>query len=254
MTGCDSAAPAGTPPGHSPAAAAQSTEPTSAIVPVGWQLSDVPAFAPRPVPAPISLPAGASVPYLSRIPTDQPVAFLTIDDGMVKHPEAAKLLRAARVPVTLFLTTDTIKDDVGYFAELQKHGAVIEAHTISHPRLRGRSAAFQKEQLCGSADQLQSWYGRRPTLFRPPFGEKDATTLSVAKECGLQAGFFWKETVDKGKVRFQEGSKVQRGDIILMHFRPAFVQDFLAALRAIHDAGLTVALLEDYLPPAGPRS
>jgi hypothetical protein len=37
------------------------------------------------------------------------------------------------------------------------------------------------------------------------------------------------------------------GDIILMHFRPAFLRDVLAALRAIHAAGLTPALLEDYV-------
>jgi hypothetical protein len=35
-----------------------------------------------------------------------------------------------------------------------------------------------------------------------------------------------------------------------MHFRPAFVKDFLAALRAIRRAGLTPALLEDYIPGA----
>jgi hypothetical protein len=33
-----------------------------------------------------------------------------------------------------------------------------------------------------------------------------------------------------------------------MHFRPAFKKDFLAALRAIHRAGLTPAPLADYLP------
>jgi peptidoglycan/xylan/chitin deacetylase (PgdA/CDA1 family) len=85
-------------------------------------------------------------------------------------------------------------------------------------------------------------------LFRPPYGEKDDTTLRVARECGLRAGFFWTETVHKGKVRYQTGRRVQPGDIILMHFRPAFVDDFIAALQAIHRAGLTPALLEDYLP------
>jgi hypothetical protein len=42
--------------------------------------------------------------------------------------------------------------------------------------------------------------------------------------------------------------KVQPGDIILMHFRPRFVDDFLAVLKAIHKAGLTPARLEDYIP------
>lgn len=219
--------------------------------PVGWKLSDVPQFGSPPPPEPIVLPPGDQAPFLSRIPVTQPVAFLTIDDGYLKNPEAEKLFAAAHIPVTLFLTTDAIADNPAFFDRLRSYGAVIEAHTVSHPELAGKSAAFQKQQICGGADRLAQWYGRRPVLFRPPFGDKDATTLRVVKECGMKAAFMWKETVDKGKVRYQEGKTVQRGDIILMHFRPAFVKDFLGALNAIHKAGLTPALLEDYIP-AGP--
>lgn len=224
--------------------------PASLPPPVGWKLSDIPQFGPPLPPEPIELPEGDEVPFLSRIPVTQPVAFITIDDGILKNPEAPKLFAAAKVPVTLFLTTDDIQDDVPFFDGLRTYGAVIEAHTISHPELRGRSESFQRRQICGGADRLETWYGRRPVLFRPPFGDKDHTTLRVTKECGMRAAFMWKETVHEGKVRFQEGNTVQPGDIMLMHFRPAFIKDFLAALKAIHKAGLRPALLEDYVPGA----
>ncbi|GAA3279146.1 polysaccharide deacetylase family protein [Dactylosporangium vinaceum] len=208
----------------------------------------LPKFGPPPAPVKIGLPEGAGAPYFSRIPTEQPVAFLTIDDGWVKRPEALELLRESGVKVTLFLTINAIKDNPGYFKQLRDAGADIEAHTLTHPSLKGKSYDFQKHEICGSADQLKTMYGERPKLFRPPFGDKDATTLKVAHDCGLQAGFFWKETVDKGIVRYQEGKTVQKGDIILMHFRDRFVDDFIAALQAISAAGLTPALLVDYLP------
>jgi peptidoglycan/xylan/chitin deacetylase (PgdA/CDA1 family) len=239
VSDADGTAPtAGTPAGSGPALPP----------PIGWSLADVPHFPPAPAPEPITLPDSDQVPFLSRIPVTQPVAFLTIDDGFLKNPEGPKLLAAAHIPVTLFLTTDAIHDDVAYFDRLRSYGAVIEAHTITHPELSGRSSGFQQHEICDGADRLGEWYGRRPLLFRPPFGDKDSTTLRVAKQCGLKAAFMWKETVDKGKVRYQEGHRVQPGDIILMHFRPALVKDFLAALRAIHKAGLTPALLEDYIP------
>jgi len=237
------------PPAPTPS---EATLPAGMGAPVGWKLSDVPRFPPAPAPEPITLPPGDEVPFLSRIPVTRPVAFLTIDDGVLKDPEAPKLFAAAGIPVTLFLTTDFIQDDLPFFDRLRDHGAVIEAHTISHPELAGRGYDFQRRQICEGADRLGRWYARRPVLFRPPFGDKDRTTLRVAKECGLRAAFMWKETVDKGIVRYQEPVKrVQPGDIILMHFRPAFVQDFLAALRAIHRSGLTPALLEDYVPLDG---
>ncbi|GAA3922211.1 polysaccharide deacetylase family protein [Actinoplanes auranticolor] len=231
-----------------PSAGQPATAPAAPTGGTGWTSADIPVFAPAPPPEPITLPESGSVPYLSRIPTQQRVAFLTIDDGYLKSPEAPGLLAAAGVPVTLFLTTDAIRDDEPYFARLQEHGAVIEAHTITHSELRGKSYAFQRREICGSADRLGHRYHRRPVLFRPPFGTKDATTLRAVHDCGIKAAFMWKETVHKGKVRYQEGHRVQPGDIILMHFRPDFVRDFLAALRAIRKAGLTPALLEDYIP------
>ncbi|WP_245665793.1 polysaccharide deacetylase family protein [Actinoplanes subtropicus] len=240
-------------PSPSPSGPTPPTLPAELGAPIGWRLSDVPRFPPAPAPEPITLPTGDEAPFLSRIPVTQPVAFLTIDDGVLKNPEAPKLFAAAGIPVTLFLTTDFIRDDLPFFDRLRTYGAVIEAHTISHPELAGRGEAFQRRQICEGADRLGQWYGRRPVLFRPPFGDKDRTTLRVAKGCGLRAAFMWKETVDKGIVRYQEPVKrVQPGDIILMHFRPAFVQDFLAALRAIHRSGLTPALLEDYVPLGDP--
>lgn len=53
--------------------------------------------------------------------------------------------------------------------------------------------------------------------------------------------------MDKGKVRYQGEHRIHPGDIILMHFRERFVDDFIAALNAIHAAGLTPAVLGDYI-------
>ncbi|WP_083448824.1 polysaccharide deacetylase family protein [Actinoplanes rectilineatus] len=247
-------------PAASPSSGAPSAGPSAAAVVAPEQTRSalrakygIPDFADAPAPQPITLAGGDSVEYLHRIPTEQKVAFLTIDDGYLKLPEAQELIAAAGVPVTLFLTTDAVKDDPDYFRPLIDAGAVVESHTISHPNMSGKSYEFQRKQICGSADKLEGWYTRRPTLFRPPYGNKDANTLRAAKSCGMTAAFMWTETVHKGKVRYQGPKGVKPGDIILMHFREAFRADFVNALKAIHKAGLTPALLEDYMPPtAGP--
>jgi peptidoglycan/xylan/chitin deacetylase (PgdA/CDA1 family) len=102
--------------------------------------------------------------------------------------------------------------------------------------------------VCDARTSLQQTFGTSVQLFRPPYGDYDQTTLRAVHDCGMKAAFHWSETVNDGKVFYQTADhRIQAGDIILMHFRPAFVQDVLAALTAIHDAGLTPALLEDYL-------
>lgn len=190
---------------------------------------------------------GPRAPWISRVATTAPVAFITIDDGWEKGPDFLATLQELQVPVTLFLTINAISDNPDYFKGFQAAGAVIEAHTINHAEMKGMSYADQKNQICGSADQLAQWFGRRPIFFRPPYGDKDDNTLRAAHDCGMQAGFMWRETVDKGKVRYQIGKAVQPGDIILMHFRPAFKEDLTAAVKAIRDAGLEPALLEDFV-------
>lgn len=229
---------------HGPAGASARNSDAALVEPYAGR---IPAFTPGPVAEPAIVLPGAQGAGLSRIPTEQPVAFLTIDDGWTKLPVAPALLRAIGAPVTLFLTTTAIQDNPQYFNELQRAGAVIEAHTITHPSLRGKSYSYQHHEICGGAEQLTTWFGRRPQLFRPPFGEWDSVTLRAAHDCGMRATLTWSETVDKGVVHYQVGNQIQRGDIILMHFRPAFADDFLAAMNAIHAAGLTPALLDDYV-------
>jgi peptidoglycan/xylan/chitin deacetylase (PgdA/CDA1 family) len=224
--------------------------PPGAVPLTAAELARIPQFGPPPPAVPITLPTGNSAAWLSHISTTQKVAFITIDDGWEKNPKAFALFTAAKVPVSLFLQTNAIRSDVDYFKPLMQAGATIQAHTVTHKQLTGKSYEFQKREICGSADQLGKWYGKRPTLFRPPFGAKDATTLRVTHDCGMKAAFFWKEATNKGKVYYQGKRVVQPGDIILMHFRPAFIDDFLAVLKAIHDAGLTPARLEDYIPGA----
>ncbi|HKT02594.1 MAG TPA: polysaccharide deacetylase family protein [Rugosimonospora sp.] len=212
-------------------------------------LARVPKFGPAPAPVRITLPTGGPyAPIYHRLPVTQPVAFLTMDDGLVRLPQAIQLMRAAHIPFTMFLIAPVAASDPPFFQQLEATGGVVEDHTITHPILRGKSYAFQHNEICGAIPTLVHTFGRHPEFFRPPYGDYDQTTLKAVHDCGLKAAFYWSETVNDGKVFYQTSlHRISAGDIILMHFRPRFVDDVLAALKAIHDAGLTPALLEDYL-------
>jgi peptidoglycan/xylan/chitin deacetylase (PgdA/CDA1 family) len=219
--------------------------------PVNPFASRVPTFGPPPAAEPIKLAGGPTAPIYKRLPVTQPVAFLTMDDGQTRVPQAAQLMQAAHIPFTMFLIAPVAAEDPPYFKKLTTAGGVIEDHTLTHPSMRGTSYAFQRHQICGAKTSLKKTFGplAKPRFFRPPYGNYDQNTLRAVHDCGLQAAFYWSETVNEGIVRYQTPThKIQRGDIILMHFRPAFIKDVIAALKAIHKAGLTPALLEDYFP------
>ncbi|WP_307871792.1 polysaccharide deacetylase family protein [Micromonospora sp. U21] len=240
-------------PSPSASALTPSASPSATAKPapgsVAWYVSQVPAFPEAPPPQPVPLPATGASPFWHRLPTDQKVAFITIDDGGLARPPAViDFIWAARIPVTMFLNSPAAAEHTDYFRQIEAVGGVVENHTITHTSLAGRSYAYQKQEICGAADRLEALFGKRPTLFRPPFGNHDATTLQAAHDCGAKVVFHWTETVHEGKVRYQTPEKViQPGDVLLMHFRPALMDDLLAALKAIHRAGLTPALLEQYV-------
>jgi len=212
-------------------------------------LARVPNFPPAPDPVPVTLPRRPNAAaYTARIPTDHPVAFITVDDGRVKDRDASAVMNAAQVPITAFLTTNTISDDKQYFADLAQAGLVIEAHTVSHPRLSTLTYEQQRQELCQSAELLEDWYGQRPLYFRPPYGDRNEDTLRAAWSCGYRAGFGWRAVVADGEIRYQDPTGVlQPGDIILLHFRSNFALDLVVALEAIKAAGLTPARLTDYV-------
>jgi peptidoglycan/xylan/chitin deacetylase (PgdA/CDA1 family) len=224
---------------------ASAHQPTSGLAGL---IAALPRFEPPPVARPISVHSGPSAPIFSRLPVTAPVAFLTIDDGIVQLPSDLALMNAAHIPFTMFLIGPVAAANPGFFARLEADGGVIEDHTMTHPILRGRSYAFQRSQICGARTTLAQAFDGTPTLFRPPYGDYDRTTLRVVHDCGLTAAINSSETVRNGKVYYQTSvHKVRPGDIILMHFRTTFAEDLKAALIAIHQAGLTPALLTDYI-------
>ena len=186
------------------------------------------------------------VPVVRRIETDRPYVFITIDDGAVRHPAAVELMRKSGVEPTLFLNSKHVDGHADFFKGFEDV-ATVHAHTATHPDLTGKSYDFQRGEICGNAELLRVQLGARPKLFRPPFGNFDHTTRRAAADCGFTALVMWTAAVNDGVVQFQAGGRLNAGDIVLMHFRHTFVEDFLAFLERCKLDGLTPVVLDDFL-------
>lgn len=189
-----------------------------------------------------------------RVPVKKNIVFITIDDGGYQPPEAARVLREANIPTSLFLISSPAVQHAAFFRSLQLDGATIEAHTQSHKTLKGLPEDVQRFEICGSVDKLQGVAGRRPTLFRPPTGAYDLTTLRVIQSCGgLKANTLWEGSVIGGHLYiaqkvFSPTNKLYPGMILLMHFTPDFERDMHVLLAAVAASpGFSVARLEDYI-------
>lgn len=192
-------------------------------------------------------------PVVSHVPTHDRVVFLTYDDGAEQDPRFVDMIRERRLPVSMFLTDSVVGPGYGHFARLQTVGATIQNHTLDHPALRGLPYAGQRAEICGQQDKLHSRFGRRPRLFRPPYGTYDTTTLRAAADCGISAVVLWRASVTgSGTLTYRHGDHhLHPGDILAVdpdETTGLTLRDRTARLlRRVHRAGLTVGRLEDYL-------
>ena len=198
--------------------------------------------------AAIGLAAGGCLPVtVSRVPTNRPVVFFTIDDGLVRDPAVINFLRAYRIPVTLFVNPGPVGQDPGYFQSLRSLGNSIQDHTVNHPDLTRLSVDAQKAEICSALDSYQARFGQRPWMLRPPYGSYNLGTRIAASTCGIRFVVLWRATMDNGHLATQ-GEPLQPGDIILMHFRSDLLHNLQVIYYTALMSGLQPAALSDYLP------
>jgi peptidoglycan/xylan/chitin deacetylase (PgdA/CDA1 family) len=201
----------------------------------------------QPPPTPVSLPASDLAPVFSRIPTPNKVIFLGIDDGIVRDPKVLDLLEQARIPFTMFLVKGQADAAVDFWKQAQAAGGVVESHTINHPDLTKVSSGQLQTEVCGTLDDYQALFGRRPTLFRPPYGAYNQNVQAVAASCGFRAIVMWKASTNDGRFDLQEGPALHPGDIVLMHWRSDLYQNLQQVFEVCRQQGFAIGRLEDYL-------
>ncbi|MFD5158448.1 polysaccharide deacetylase family protein [Streptomyces hawaiiensis] len=230
-----------------------------------WDLREVPLAAP---PGPEKKPRiktrkGFQVdghrernlpPVFTTVPTRDKVVFLTIDDGAEKDRAFLRMMSDLDIPYTAFLSGYLVKDDTRYFRKMQSRGVVLNNHTLHHPNLRGLSYRAQKREICGMQRYMEKRFGKRPALFRPPYGSYDRATLRAAKACGITHVPLWNQEVFADHWEYREADRgLHPGDIVLTHFRgrdqwKGTMADMIRRfLNKVTAQGYAVGRLEDYL-------
>jgi peptidoglycan/xylan/chitin deacetylase (PgdA/CDA1 family) len=228
-----------------PASTAVSTTTPATTTTVAPTTTTVAVPKPTPVPIDMSTP---SAPVFSRVPTTDPVVFLTIDDGIVQDPAVVDYIREQKIPVTLFPVPAYVQQNEPYFQAIHGLGATVQDHTVHHTDMTKLSAANQQAEICGPLDEFQQKFGVRPWIFRPPYGSMNGNVAYAARSCGIRAIVLWKAATNDGRVDTQ-GGPLQPGDIVLMHFRTDLRQNLEVVLGQIRALGLRPAYLTDYLTP-----
>jgi peptidoglycan/xylan/chitin deacetylase (PgdA/CDA1 family) len=148
---------------------------------------------------------------------------LTYDDGptAATRPQLLDALRAAHLRATMFEIGTNAAANPDLTRAALRAGMWIGNHTETHPHLTqiGEPAAF--DELAGTQRTLRQVTGRRPVLFRPPFGETDDQVRADERRLGLLEVLWTVDSRDWAGASTEEivaaAHTLQPGGIILMH-------------------------------------
>lgn len=121
---------------------------------------------------------------------------ISIDDAYLSvYREAWPRLRQAKLPFTLFISTDPIDRksagfmNWGQLRELVAGGVTIGNQTASHLHMPTASEKKNREELRKSNARIRQELGVTPSLIAYPYGEYSLAVGKVAREAGFAFGF-----------------------------------------------------------------
>jgi len=112
---------------------------------------------------------------------------LTFDDGPDPEstPEFARVLAARDIRATFFMLGCMVEKAPGLAAEIAAAGHEVGVHGFDHRYLTLRGPRATRSDLTRATDLIADVTGKRPTLFRPPYGVLTGPALLTARELGL---------------------------------------------------------------------
>lgn len=204
-------------------------------------------------------------PFVKEGSTQSRDVALTFDDGPGPYtPQILDVLEREHVPATFFVVGQEINDFRASTEREIRDGFVIGDHTENHPMLAHLSAHDQHEQIFEQAARIELLGGRKPRLFRPPYGSFNANTFHELRQMKMLMVLWSADTDDYQQPgvetivkRALEGAKP--GAILLMHDAGGNREQTVAALpqviHALRARGLHLVtvprLLADDPPPRG---
>jgi hypothetical protein len=234
--------------GASPTASSASSAPSQRAFRTSPSTS--PPASPSTTSPSTTVTADRPLPFHYFGPSNDSRVYLTIDDGWFPNRRVLEIMRSEHVPVTTFLVVDAAKEHLRFWKDFVDAGGRIENHTVSHPYLTHLTAGQAEAEWAGAQRAFASWFGRRPTLGRPPYGALNRAVSVAAANAGLSTLLGWSAVDTAGTVQTYDNAPINAGQIALSHWVPGVETDFETLLVATHHAHLTPSYLPDHWPVA----
>ena len=187
--------------------------------------------------------------------TEHKVIAITFDDGPhpINTPEILDILKD-RAKATFFCIGSKMEGNESLVRRMNSDGHLIGTHSYTHSNwFDFFSSRRMKEELLKSEESVKNMIGKRPLLFRPPYGVinpmlKKALSSFSYHIIGYSNRSLDTVSKDENRVLDRLIRNLRPGDIVLLHetvpFAPALLRKLL---YRIAEKGFIVVGLDELL-------
>ncbi|WP_227936393.1 polysaccharide deacetylase family protein [Alkalihalobacillus deserti] len=161
---------------------------------------------------------------LNKVDTSSMLVALTFDDGPENHytPMILDILKEKGVPATFFVVGREITTYPEIMKRIVNEGHGIGNHTWHHPDLRKKWSSRIQEEIQSTQQELQKVVGKKPDLFRPPYGAMTKADKVILNKMGMRNILWSVDTLDWSGLPADDileivNRDISPGGIILQH-------------------------------------
>jgi polysaccharide deacetylase family sporulation protein PdaB len=164
------------------------------------------------------------------------------------------ILKEYNVPATFFVVGAWVDKYPESVKALFDAGHEIQNHSNTHPHMPQLSKEQMRDEIESSNKKIEAITGKKPNLFRPPYGDYDNALIEVVDEMGMKTiqwdvdSLDWKDNATPDSICKRVTRKVRPGSIVLFHNdadnTPAALPEILKCLK---DEGYEFVFIEDLI-------
>ncbi len=132
------------------------------------------------------------------------------------------ILQKYNAPATFFMVGSWVEKYPESVKKFHNAGHEIMNHSDTHPHINQLSDDKIKEEMAKCSDKIEKLTGKRPTLFRGPYGEYNNSVINAAKEQNMFVlqwnidSLDWKN-LSADEIVLRVTSRISPGSVMLFH-------------------------------------
>lgn len=149
---------------------------------------------------------------------------LSFDDGPDQRctPQLLETLETIDATATFFVVGEQIRANPGLVREIAERGHELGLHGMTHCRHDRLGAASARRELSQGLATIEEATGRRPRLYRPPYGASSAQLASICAELELKLSYWTEWGQDWEPISARQIADIvlrdlTAGSVILLH-------------------------------------